>query len=136
MNSITVSTSSGQLRCFIKDGTGNWRMSPYANFSCPSCRDGVDESENDDFGVALNVYPNPFVNELTVEFDVAQPDSDVLLEIINNKGQVVRTVANGTHAKGHWKYPVQDLTTESNQHYFCRLKVGNIFTVKKLLKVD
>lgn len=134
---ITVSMYSSSLRCFIKDATGNWRISPRVDFGCPSCRMGVDETTNEDpWGLALTTYPNPFVNELTVEFNVPQAGSDVRLELIDVEGKIVRTVANGIHDKGHWRYPVPDLNMTANKLYFCRLKVGDLFTTKKLLPVN
>ena len=135
MTSITV--SSGDLRCFIRDGSGNWRVSPKVILGCPSCREGVDElANNDPFGLALNTYPNPFVKDLTIEFNVPQAGSDVRLELIDAEGKILRTIANGIHDKGHWKYPVANLNVMPNKLYFCRLKVGDLFVTNKLLPVN
>ena len=137
LTSITVPTGSNALRCFIRDATGNWRISPRVDFGCPSCRQGIEESTNEDpWGLALTVYPNPFAKELTVEFNVPQPGSDVRLELIDVEGRIIRTIASGIHDKGHWKYPVTNLNVTTNTLYFCRLKVGDLFTTRKLLPVD
>ncbi len=134
--SITVPTYSGNIRCFIKDGTGNWRVSPSVELSCPSCRLGIAEPETEDpWGLALTAYPNPFVHELTIAFNVPQSGSDVRLELIDLEGRVVRTITDGIHDKGHWKYPVTNLPGGANSLYFCRLKVGDMFVTKKLLPI-
>lgn len=135
LTSITVPATSGSLRCFVRDGSGNWRISPYIYLGCPSCREGVAEVSDEVSELAVSVYPNPFVKDLMIEFDVRQA-ADVRLEIIDIHGQVVRTLANGYHDKGHWKYPVMNLTTQAHQLYYCRLKVDNQFLVKKLIKIN
>lgn len=137
LTSITVAAYSNALRCFIKDATGNWRISPRVDLGCPSCRVGVDEPESENpWGLALTAYPNPFVKELTIEFNVSQAGSEVRLELVDVEGKVVKTVTNGIHDKGHWKYPVSNLNITANKLYFCRLKVGNLFVTKKLLPVE
>ena len=136
LTSITVPNSGGPIRCYIRDGQGNWRVSPAVYFGCPSCREASNELYAEDFGLNLNVFPNPFANELTIEFDVVQPNSDVLLEIIDSKGKIVKRLASGNHDSGHWKYPVLSMNADGSKLYFCRLKVGTVFTVKKLIKVD
>lgn len=136
MTSITL-YNSGSIRCYIKDGNGNWRISPLVQMGCPSCREGVDELANEDpWGLALTTYPNPFVKDLTIEFNVPQAGSDVRLELIDADGKILRTITNGVHDKGHWKYPVANLNLMPDKIYFCRLKVGDLFVTNKLLPVN
>ncbi|WP_375444167.1 sialate O-acetylesterase [uncultured Fibrella sp.] len=137
LTTITVSAYSGSYRCYIKDATGNWRISPKADLGCPSCRVGVEEAANEDpYGLALTTYPNPFAKDLTIEFNVPEARSDVRLELVDIEGKVIRTVATGIYDKGHWKYPLSNLNIPTNRVYFCRLKVGDLFVTRKLLPID
>ncbi|MBO0950625.1 sialate O-acetylesterase [Fibrella forsythiae] len=136
-NLTSITVGPGTYRCFIKDGSGNWRISPNVFVGCPSCREGVDELVNDDpFGLALKAYPNPFAKELTIEFNVPQAASDVRVEIIDSEGRIIYTVVDAQHDKGLWKHPIKNLNLVGNQVYFCRLKVNDLFTVKKLLSAN
>ncbi len=136
-NSITTSIGSGSIRCFIKDGFGNWIITPSALMNCPSCRQGIDSSPGiEDEPLKFTVYPNPFFQSLTVEFETVQPNSQVSLDIIDAKGQVVKTIVNSVHDIGRWKYPVSISNIPKNSIYFCRLKINGLSTTRKILAAD
>ena len=77
------------------------------------------------------VYPNPTVSEFenTIKFDVTET-SVVKIEIINDKGEVLKTLANGMHSSGKYQYPftVKDLQSEINILYYRLTIDGNIQT--------
>jgi hypothetical protein len=136
---ITYSSSYQVIYCFIKDSIGNWHVSsPITLGSTPGTRLSAEEKSNqEDNGLefAPNIYPNPTPENFTVQFVVRKPNSHVRLEIIDNSGKVLRTVVDNSHAKGDWKYPVKDFQMVNGQTYFCRLKVDDLFSVKKIVSL-
>lgn len=63
-------------------------------------------------------------------------NSYVKLEIINTQGNVVKTVVNNPHAKGKWQYTVKELPDNPDGLLFCRLKVNESYTIKKLARMS
>ena len=127
------------IRCYLKDATGNWHISQSLNVGkYDNQREGVDivnGKETEQPGFELNAYPNPFTQSFTVAFDVPDDNSYVKLEIINKQGSILRTVVDNPHAKGKWQYEVKELPDSSIDILFCRLKINESYTIKKLLHV-
>lgn len=127
----------GGIRCYMKDAIGNWHISPAISVGQYSNqREGADisqEKQNEQPGFELSAYPNPFTKSFTVTFDVADDNSYVKLEIVNRQGTVLKTVVDNPHAKGKWQYEVKELPDSSIDILFCRLKINESYTIKKLL---
>lgn len=127
------------IRCYLKDATGNWHISQSLNVGkYDNQREGIDilnEKETEQPGFELNAYPNPFTQSFTVAFDLPDDNSYVKLEIINKQGSILRTVVDNPHAKGKWQYEVKELPDSSIDILFCRLKINESYTIKKLLHV-
>ena len=82
----------------------------------------------------MKLYPNPSDKDFRVEFDVPEDDTHVKLEFFDMVGNSVKVVADGSHAKGHFTYPITEtLPTGAS---ICQLKVGEIFISKKVMKVN
>lgn len=99
-------------------------------------RIGIDVEEEETVeepGFELNAYPNPFSTSFTIAFVVPDENSDVRLQIIDDQGKVIKTVADNPHAKGKWQYEVKELPDYLNDILFCRLKINDHYTVKKLV---
>jgi hypothetical protein len=84
----------------------------------------------------MTVSPNPYADQLTVEFDVAEAHTHVRLDIIDAEGKVVKTVTNVPHDAGHWRYPITNLPRLIGQQHYCRLQVGQVFETKRLLAAE
>lgn len=127
------------IRCYMKDAIGNWHVSPTISVGQYSNqRKGMnisDAKESEQPGFELNAYPNPFTKSFTVTFDVADDNSYVKLEVVNNQGTVLKTVVNNPHAKGKWQYEVKELPESQSDILFCRLKVNESYTIKKLVHI-
>ena len=128
------------LRCFVKDGSGNWHPSAAILVNGGGSSRLAAEAEKQpgelvDEMLQFSVYPNPSAGDVTVQFSVSEPNSDVRLEIIDQSGKIVKVITDNPHAVGVWKYPVSGLNLTANQIYYCRLKVKQVSTVKKLIKV-
>jgi hypothetical protein len=84
-------------------------------------------------------YPNPFNPETTLKYQLPE-SADVMLEIYNMLGQVVRTLVNEQQSAG--RYSIQWDARNDNGHslssgiYFYRIQAGGEFAgVKKMLLV-
>jgi hypothetical protein len=144
-NSITITNTSGPIRCYINTGTDltntntgskKWQSTAQVSpiISCSSCREGKDETEELDLGINMKLYPNPSDKDFRVEFDVLEDDTHVKLEFFDMVGNSVKVIADGSHAKGHFTYPItENLPTGAS---ICQLKVGEIFISKKMIRVN
>ncbi|KAA0993838.1 sialate O-acetylesterase [Dyadobacter aurulentus] len=125
------------LRCYMKDPTGNWHITPAINVGkYDNQRVGAEvlkENQEEQPGFGLNAFPNPYTTSFTIAFDVPEENTEVRLEIINMQGKVLKTVVDNPHAKGKWEYEVTELPDTSGEILLCRLKVNESYTVKKLV---
>lgn len=55
---------------------------------------------------------------------------------MNNQGTVLKTVVDNPHAKGKWRYEVKELPDNQGEILFCRLKINENYTVKKLVHLN
>ncbi|MHA4742560.1 sialate O-acetylesterase [Dyadobacter sp. MSC1_007] len=137
-NIFTTENCYPDVKCFLKDSKGNWHVSAATWVHCyASNRIAAEEKEesvaNEDVFLALSTYPNPFQEEFTIEFDVKEDGSQVRLELIDLSGKILKTIADNPHAKGRWKY-YSGRIGDGVQTTFCRLKVNDLYTLKKLIK--
>ncbi|MCF2486752.1 sialate O-acetylesterase [Dyadobacter sp. CY347] len=128
------------IRCYMKDANGNWHVSPAINvgkYNNQRIAADYDEEtqESEEPGFELNAYPNPFTAHFTIAFEVPENNSQVRLEIVNTKGEIVKTVVDNPHAKGKWLYEVRNLPDRSSEILFCRLKINEHFTIRKLVQL-
>ena len=56
------------------------------------------------------------------------------LEFFDMVGKSVKVIADGSHAKGHFTYPITEALP--NETMICQLKVGEIFISKKIVRVN
>lgn len=133
--SNTFTNSSGSIRCYIKNGN-NWQSTAQLSplISCSSCREGAEEVDETYGGINMKLYPNPSDKDFRIEFDVLEDDTHVKLEFFDMMGNSVKVIADGSHAKGHFVYPITEtLPTGAS---ICQLKVGEIFISKKMVKLN
>lgn len=88
-----------------------------------------------DFNLSQN-YPNPFNPTTVVEYSVPTK-SDVLIQIININGQIVRTLANGTVSAGTYKISWDGNNSHgqkvSSGIYLYRFQANDHVETKKML---
>ena len=132
---------------FIRIG-GNWTPLNAGTFNFNFCIQGIaistNPSSSDDNIVPANInalnqnYPNPFNPETTISYDLSE-DSNVELSIYNLKGQIVRTLVNGSQISGHhetvWNGKDDSGKDVSSGIYLYKLNAGNkdISTKKMIL---
>ena len=134
-NTFTTEDCYSGIKCFIKDSKGNWHISATTWVHCyASNRIAAEEpAGNEDGLLALSAYPNPFLDEFQIEFDVQEDGSHVQLELVDVAGRVLKTIVDNPHSKGRWKYQSGKLDA-GTQTLFCRLKVNDLYTIKKLIQ--
>lgn len=85
---------------------------------------------------ALYNYPNPFNPSTIISYSVPA-ECQVELEIYNVKGQLVKTLVNGTSPAGEFKVTWQGVDNSGNKVgsgiYFSRLKTGKEVLNKKMV---
>ena len=132
--SNSISGTGGALRCYVKTGN-NWQSTAQATqVNCPSCREELNEFSESDGGINMKLYPNPSDKDFRVEFDVPEDDKHVKLEFFDMVGKSVKVIADGSHAKGHFTYPITEALPTGTT--ICQLKVGEIFISKKIVRVN
>lgn len=136
-NAFTTENCYSDIKCFIKDSKGNWHVSAATWVHCYASNriaaEGERPEENGGELLALSAYPNPFQEEFYIEFDMQEDGSHVKLELIDIAGNALKTIVDNPHAKGRWKYHSGKLDAAPGI-VFCRLKVNDLYTIRKLVK--
>lgn len=134
--SITV--SSGVYRCYMAQaGNKNVVVSQAIYTPLPSGSFRMSAEEvvlTVDYEQILHVSPNPANDQVNIEFGVSSP-ATVKLEIVDERGVVITTIADNYHAAGAYKYPF-DLKELPSGAYICRVKIGDLFLSKKFIKIS
>ncbi len=94
---------------------------------------GLPQSETEKASDALNVFPNPFSNNTTIEY-LLEHDATVYLNIFDYLGKEVEVIVNKNQAKGKHQlnWNTEDLATGI---YYCRLNAGNQLMSVKMVKI-
>jgi len=85
---------------------------------------------------AISIYPNPFNPSTTIKFGLAEP-SDIKLEIYNQKGQLVKCLAQGRADSG-WSSIIWNGTDSHNRKvasglYYSKLSYDGKSITKKMV---
>lgn len=135
----TTDQSRFGIKCYMKDAIGNWHVSPSVHIgqfrSQRQATATTGEQTIEQPGFDLTAYPNPYTVGFSVSFDIPN-DSPVRLDIVNVQGIVVKTLVDNPHAKGKWQYEVKNLPDDQSEVLFCRLKVGDNYTMRKLMHLN
>jgi flagellar hook assembly protein FlgD len=88
-----------------------------------------------EFALSQN-YPNPFNPSTSFRYDIPV-QSDVIINIYDGLGRLVRTLINESKEPGRYT-AIWDGRNNENQNvasglYICRIKAGNFVNVKKML---
>jgi hypothetical protein len=78
-------------------------------------------------------YPNPFNPVTTIRFDIPEK-SDVLLQIYDLNGKLVKEFVNGTINPGSYRID-WNAAENSSGIYFCTLKAGAYSTAQKIVLI-
>ncbi|MFC1563564.1 S8 family serine peptidase [candidate division KSB1 bacterium] len=91
----------------------------------------------DRFHLGLN-YPNPFNPETNINFNLPAP-ADVILQIYNIKGQLVKTLVSGMVPAGthivKWDGTNSTGVNVASGVYIYRIKAGNYFKARKMILI-
>jgi len=133
--SLSGSSSFGAYACMVKNAAGNWTISQTIYTSCGSCRTDISETTEwveQELGIEVKAYPLPFDKDVTIEFTIPN-ESMVKLDLVGPNGEVITKLSENTHAKGTYKYPVNNQILNSGISFY-RLTVNGLAITKKLLK--
>jgi len=134
----TTSTYEGKARFLCVDGVVNPRGDTVLT--------GINRNETEilpttsQYLILKNCYPNPFDNFTTIEFELKRASTNVLLVIIDSKGNRVKTLINNlSNTSGEYDikwYGDNDAGQRViNGIYFYKLVSGNSLLVKKAIVV-
>ena len=132
-----VPSTSESYRYYAVTSNGNYVVSQkiYLPLPAGSARMGVaEEFTEENYGYSLKVSPNPASNQVSISFKLPQ-EMPVRVEIVNEQGALLKVVTDAHHASGLFTYPV-NVAQLPTGIYFCRLKAGDLFLVKKIVKVQ
>jgi hypothetical protein len=79
----------------------------------------------------LNVYPNPFASNTTINFEVAAK-SKVSIKIYNIEGRELSTVFEGEKSPGIYNIPFKGSRLSAGV-YICRVQVNNQLLQRRLI---
>jgi hypothetical protein len=81
-------------------------------------------------------YPNPFSDELSIEYTVIDNGNQVFIGVYNLVGQLVAEIVNGKHAAEsyqiHWNGTDKTGQLLNNGIYFMKLQTGNKSDIQKI----
>ena len=116
-----------QVRTVCPIANSNFSNSNIFKTLCPV---GINEIE----GLSdLVVYPNPVVDELLVEFDLAN-QKDISVKIFNTTGQLISSSSFNNTNQGHNQLKINDLSNMSMGLYFIKINLGDQSILKKVIK--
>ncbi len=75
--------------------------------------------------------PNPFAHSTLIEYQVGAP-AEVVISILDNKGQLVETPVHRKHESGHYQF----LYSNDSLHagiYYLKLQAGKLSSIKKMV---
>jgi hypothetical protein len=84
--------------------------------------------------VAFDVFPNPFVDQIIISWEVMK-EAALEVDLLNTLGQRVRAIHLGPIRPGVHRCTI-DLSSEHHGIYFCRLRVGDHWMVRKVVKAE
>jgi hypothetical protein len=83
-------------------------------------------------------FPNPFTGSTRIEYYVPNPEN-ILLNVFNSEGQVVRTLLNKKQNMGEysilWDGKNESGTVLAAGQYYYQLKIGNFISTKKMISL-
>ena len=139
-NSITVASNSGNWRCYVKNSNGNFMLTRKVHLPVTMSNARVSNEVSflgeEEGIIKSSVYPSPaFENfETTIAFELPADANNVRLDIVDDKGKIVKTITNATHTSGKYQYPfdMRELPKSINVYYY-RLTVDDLVETKRLL---
>lgn len=108
-------------------GRGLYKCEKYWN----NVSENVMENTTINKSLNVNVYPNPIVNEATINFNVEEP-TIVTYQIYDMAGRMVQNATLGNYTEGNHNanFNVNNLTSGS---YIIRVQAGKTFNTAKIL---
>ena len=109
--------------------------------SCSSADFNPPVSNDDDVIVAAGTqllanYPNPFNPETTIRFSL-ENDAEVMVNIYNTRGQLVRSLVNGQKAAGMhsvvWNGMDDNGQSVSSGIYYYKMYAGKYSSTRKMI---
>ena len=96
-----------------------------------------EEDENSIAFNALNAYPTPFNDRITIEYKIENSDkSDVVISIIDMNGRVVDLLVDDKNKpQGYYKIDYNS-TKLSSGNYFILMRINKISKFKKIIKIE
>lgn len=123
-------TTDGNWRCYMRDATGNVYMTQKLTIKTNS---SIRVSAST---INSKVYPNPSNKsfENTISFEINE-SSMVKLELVNEKGEIVKILANGMHNNGKYEYPftLNNKGFRDIETYYYRLTVNDTAETKRII---
>lgn len=123
-------TTDGNWRCYMRDATGNVYMTQKLTIKTNSSIRVAASTTNS------KVYPNPSNKsfENTISFEINE-SSMVKLELVNEKGEIVKILANGMHNNGKYEYPftLNNKGFRDIETYYYRLTVNDTAETKRII---
>lgn len=93
---------------------------------------------NSGYNLSVNCYPNPFINNLNIEFSINEPQN-IIIEIINMQGQVLEVIENRHFMQGEhtvvWNGNISGSGNMAGNIYFYRIRGAKFSQTKQLIKI-
>ena len=83
----------------------------------------------------FETFPNPFDDELQVEFNLKQASQDISLRLVNSLGQIVSEVDSQDYSSGTHKININETKLSEGVYFLQLLNRGEILGIERVLKV-
>jgi hypothetical protein len=94
----------------------------------PAIVSGIDPPNTTDFASISGLYPNPFADQIRIEYSINEP-GEVMIQVINLTGQPVVTLTDAVHEPGRYtiSWNARDAAGKKIPQgiYFCRMMINN-----------
>ena len=82
----------------------------------------------------VNAYPNPATTVSTLEYEVTEA-GDVVIELRNNKGKLLKTVKNEHHSAGKYTVTITLDSYQGDLFYIVLKDKNGISTTENIVRV-
>ena len=135
-----TATGAGLAYTWMKFGTKWYQSSHYYSGTdlsiafFPVVDTGYGNVINDYFinGIKLSCYPNPVQNNALIKYSI-EKDEDVVLEIINSKGQLILNTGLGNKTAGEYSYAFDAAKLSGGTYYISIIAGSNRLTKKVVI---
>ena len=96
---------------------------------------GINENNSNKITAKINAYPNPFINDLNIDFKINH-NSKVKLSVYDFNGKLIDVICDEYKNKGNYNYKWNLNNNKTSGVYYLILEVNDFKTIKKIININ